>query len=62
MTAQWNGRLRNARVFNRALTDVSPVQIYFEREGLTVRCAGGDHRGVQVDRLRSFSHCNKVAC
>ena len=29
MRAQWNGKLRNVKVFDHALTDVSLFQIHF---------------------------------
>ena len=29
MTAQWNGKLRNVKVFDRALTDVITLQFLF---------------------------------
>jgi hypothetical protein len=61
MTAQWNGKLRNTKVFDYALTYVRLFRILFMKvKTETTYCAGQDQLGVEVDRLRPFSHCGKV--
>jgi hypothetical protein len=50
MTAQWNGKLRNVQVFDRAFTDVGLSSIFIPKcEDLIVHRSGRDYCRVKTD-------------